>query len=223
MRVWYAPFAFWLWTHEETQKADELFFESFLRPGDVVIDCGAHLGTLTMTASRLVGARGKVIACEMHPRTFSYLKRNIADNHCHNVELHHTAIGDTLGTVTSTDEYVSDMNHITSEGSLVVPIATIDTLAQDLFSIDLIKLDIEGYELQALIGAEETLAKTKAVYCEIAKASFARYNYALGDIILFLKQKGFTCYAFDQENNQFEIDDTYVSKVKYENILAIRN
>jgi FkbM family methyltransferase len=222
MRVWYAPLAFWLWTRENTPKSDELFYESFLRPGNVVIDCGAHLGTLAITASKLVGATGRVIACEMHPRTYSYLAVNVKENQCANIELHNVAIGDEEKTVSVTDEYVSDINHVSPLGTLQAPMRTIDSIAKGTDHIDLIKLDIEGYEFQALKGAMETLPKTRSVYFEAAPRNFARYGYTLRDILVFLQERGFDCYAFDEEGKTYAIDETYTPSVKYENILAIR-
>ena len=77
MRVFYSPYAFWLWTHQDKEKDEELFFESFLNEGDTVVDCGAHIGTLTITAAKVVKEQGRVFAFEAHPRTFSYLLKNL--------------------------------------------------------------------------------------------------------------------------------------------------
>jgi FkbM family methyltransferase len=112
MRVFYSPFAFWLWTHEGAEKEDEMFFESFLKEGDIVVDCGAHIGTLTITASRIVGEKGKVFSYEAHPRTFSYLKRNTEDNDCRNVLVKNVAIGKKKGVVSFSDYYASDLNSV---------------------------------------------------------------------------------------------------------------
>lgn len=224
MRVWYSPLAWWLWNHQDSLKSDEQFYEAFLKPGATVIDCGAHIGTLAMTAADIVGANGKVIACEMHPRTFSYLARNVSDNKYKNVTPIHTAIGDVVGTVSITDEYVSDINHITeTKGVLSVPMTTIDSLAKDLPTIDLIKLDVEGYELQALRGAKETLTRTHAVYVEAAPRNFARYGYTLRDILILLQKASFTCYAFTEKGDTYVINENYTPTVKYENILALKN
>lgn len=224
MRVWYIPLAFWLWTHETRAKEDEKFFELFLREGDTVIDCGAHLGTLTITASRAVGMTGKVLAYEMHPRTFSYLKRNIEDNRLGNVSVVNCAIGEEKKMVSITDEYVSDMNHVTQPGHLTmnVQMKTLDEVAGLLPQVTLLKLDVEGHELQALVGAEELLTRTTAVYFESAETSFARYQYSLKHVISFLKKRGFACHLIDAQFKLIPLGDTYITKVKYENILAIR-
>jgi FkbM family methyltransferase len=222
MNVWYVPLAFWLWTHEDKEKEDELFFNHFLRKGDTVVDCGAHLGTLTMTAAKIVGNAGKVIACEVHPRTFSYLYRNIKKNNMRNVTCINTAIGDKKGTVSITDEYVSDLNHITKDGCLTVPITTLDTITENIAHIRLLKLDIEGYELQALREGNRTLLKVDAIYFESAEGSFSRYGYTLKDVIVFLKHNNFSCFLVDTAMNYIPIDENHVTKTRYENILALK-
>jgi hypothetical protein len=68
------------WVYPDFRKEDEDFLTSYLRNGDVVIDIGANVGTLTLTAAHLVGASGKVFSIEAHPVIFIYLKDNVALN-----------------------------------------------------------------------------------------------------------------------------------------------
>ena len=58
-----------------------------LRPGDTVIDVGANVGYYTLLAARKVGPRGKVVAFEPDPESFSFLKRNVKANGFTNVVL----------------------------------------------------------------------------------------------------------------------------------------
>lgn len=223
MRVWYAPYAFWLWTHQDKVREDELFFSKFLKEGDVVVDAGAHLGTLTMTASAHVGKTGKVIACEPHPKTFFYLQQNIQDNHCSNVELHAVALGDATGVMRMTSQYVSDMNHIDEHGSISVRITTLDELLKHEPKITILKLDVEGCELQALRGARKTLAKTDVVYFESAPQSFQDMGYTLADIISLLKEHGFTTYKHDSVFSLGELSCDHTTKERYENLVAVKD
>lgn len=222
MRVFYSPYAFWLWTHEDKEKEEEQFFESFIKHGDTIVDCGAHIGTLTIIASKLVGREGQVFAYEAHPRTFSYLKRNIEDNNCDNVSTYNFAIGDREENVTFSDYYASDLNSVEDGGKFSVEMKTLDGLLKDVQTIDLLKLDIEGSELPALLGAVETLKKTKAVYFESAERSFRRFHYELKDVVAFLKENGLTCYQTDGGEIGKELDGSHVTKMRYENILAIK-
>jgi FkbM family methyltransferase len=222
MRVFYSPYAFWLWTHKEREKDEELFFEKFLKEGDVVVDCGAHLGTLTITASKIVSDKGHVYAYEAHPRTFSFLKRNIYDNGCKNVTALHVAVTDTSQSVRFSDYYVNDMNSVEKNGPLEVTGNTLASLLYDVEKVDLLKLDIEGSELQALKGAGGVLKRTKAVYFESAARSFVRFGYTLDDILQFLKENGFTCYLVSNGKITDELQLGHVTKMRYENILALQ-
>lgn len=222
MRVFYSPYAFWLWTHEDKEKDEELFLETFLKEGDTFIDCGAHIGTLTITASKIVKERGKVLAFEAHPRTFSYLKSNVKDNRCTNVLCRNVALGDKQELVAISDYYASDLNAIEEEGVFQVPMMTLDHLLKDIDRIDLLKLDIEGSELAALRGAAQTLSKTTTVYFESAEGSFNRCGYTLQDIAKELEKHGFILYHTQSGAKGERVASGHVTKTRYENILAVR-
>lgn len=222
MRVWYSPYAFWLWNHEDKEKDEELFFESFLKSGDVVVDCGAHLGTLSIIASKIVGGTGKVVACEAHPRTFSFLSKNIQENKCTNTTCLNVALSDTEGKESFADYYANDLNGIDRDGTVVVTTTTLDTLLCDIKEISLLKLDIEGSELPALRAAKETLTKTKAVYFESAEKSFARFGYSLFDVVSFLHKEGFVVYRTCGAEIGEEVKEGYITKTRYENMIALR-
>jgi FkbM family methyltransferase len=223
MRIWHAPYALWLWNHPDKEKEEELFFAKYLKEGDTVVDCGAHLGTLSMVASKKVGSSGNIVSVEPHPRTFSYLEKNIKENRCHNVHLINKAIGDKEGIIAITDFYASDLNYLTEEGTTSVEMTTLDTILKDIPKIDLLKLDVEGHELQALVGGEKTLLKTNTVYFESAEGSFKRYSYTLKDIVVHLKRRGFTCFFVRDGFALEEVPENHITKTRYENILALRN
>lgn len=223
MRVWKSPFAFWLWTHESRIRKDEEFIHAFLQEGDVFVDCGAHLGTLTITGSKQVGLKGKVIACEPTPTTFSYLKKNLADNSCHNVQLHKLAVGEKIRSVMFKTSYISDMNHIDEKGNVEVQMTTLDHLLKDEKAITLLKLDVEGQELEALMGAQSILPKVSAIYFESAPETLKRMGYTLVDIMNLLSPFGFKVYEQHDDWTLSEIDEQYETKQRYEDLLALKD
>lgn len=223
MRVWKSPFAFWLWSHQDRIRKDEEFVNSFLKEGDTFVDCGAHLGTLAITASKRVGLKGKVIAFEPTPATFSYLKQNIEDNSCHNVSLHKLAVGDKIKSVMFKTSYISDMNHIDEEGNVEVQMTTLDHLLKNEKEITLLKLDVEGEELSALMGAHNILPKVSAVYFESAPETLKRKGYGLVDIMDCLDSFGFKVYRQDDNFSIFQIDKNYETKQRYEDLIALKD
>ena len=138
-----------------------------VKPGDVVLDCGANVGVFTRVALDR-GAR-IVVAIEPAPENLESLRRNfrqeIADGR---VIVYPKGVWDKDDVLTlrrdpantAADSFVilKDKN----ESSIQVPLTTIDTLVAELKldRVDYIKMDIEGAETNALAGARATLAKS---------------------------------------------------------------
>ena len=135
-----------------------------VRPNTVFYDVGAHVGFYSLLASALVGS-GKVFAFEPVPRNLVYLREHLALNHVTNVEVLPVAVSDKTGMAPFHMEQTGFMGCLSSEGSITVPTATLDSLVQDgrIPPPDYIKMDIEGAELLALQGANETLRHYKPV------------------------------------------------------------
>lgn len=137
----------------------------FVRLGDTVLDIGANIGYYTLLFSQLVGADGMVVAVEPHPQNVHLLELNLRLNRVMNVKVVPVAISDEVGMA---QMFVSEgsnwhslhLTERTSHKTITVPTTTIDTIVAQLGrSIDLIRMDIEGWEIKALQGAEGTLKR----------------------------------------------------------------
>lgn len=140
-----------------------------LKFGDNVLDIGSNFGQMAVLFSRAVGA-GKVISFEADPWIFSVLQKNIAENNCRNVLSYHYAVWDKTGETliypeadfTVFDSWGSfGINPKASEGQKVKSIK-IDDLPLPR-PIKLIKIDIQGADLNALKGAKNTILQDKPV------------------------------------------------------------
>jgi len=102
----------------------------------------------------LVGA-GKVFSFEPVPRNLSYLRRHVDLNRASNVDVRALAISDKNAVAKFSVEKTGCMGHLASEGEITVPTATLDSLLRDgsILPPNYIKMDIEGAEYQALLGA----------------------------------------------------------------------
>lgn len=218
------PFSFWLWNHKDKLREDEFFFERFLREGDIVIDAGANIGLLTLRAAKIVGDTGKVISIEPHPETYTWLQKNIKINHFYNIELHNVAVGHTEQNVSFTNFRIKDINKISDiEGTLVLPMKTLDIICSHVAHCNLLKIDVEGFELPTLFGAEELLKRTDVIMFESSPRNFELQNYTLQDIFRYLNLQGFSVYKI---NEDFEIKDVpaqYETVQKYENLFATKD
>ncbi len=140
---------------------DDRIYEKYWTPktGDIVLDLGAYVGMFTYLTSRAIGDNGLVVAVEPDWQNSELLIWNIRE--LRNVKMVNAAIGEHDGCTQlgispkSTSHSITDKNHKTR----VVASITIDSLTQRLKlpRIDFIKMDIEGAEMLALEGAEQTL------------------------------------------------------------------
>ena len=138
-----------------------------VKPGDVVLDCGAHVGIFTDSALRRSAA--KVIAFEIHPVNLECLRRNfakeIADNRVIVVAKGVWSSESTMDFAFSRENSGMGSLILKSPGSttIPVPLTRIGTALAELQipRVDFIKMDIEGAEREALAGATKTLRQFK--------------------------------------------------------------
>jgi FkbM family methyltransferase len=131
-------------------------------PGDVVLDCGANIGTFV--AEALDAGAALVVACEPSPGTLECLRRNVAEGVSAGRVIiypkglwHETAIVRmTPGMSPAGDSFVRQ-----GAGGIELPVTTIDSMVEELGldRIDFIKMDIEGAERNAVRGARSSINK----------------------------------------------------------------
>ena len=140
------------------------------RPGDVVLDIGAHFGYFTLLFSELVGGKGRVVAFEPTPSTFGLLKGNI--DRYKNVVAENMALGSKVGEAALCDHGLKycAWNSLAEESRLGVlpPEVTQTRVSVGLTTVDdfvkqhglkpgLIKIDAENFEAEVMVGAEQTI------------------------------------------------------------------
>lgn len=133
------------------------FLLHFLRADDLFCDIGANIGSYTVLASRVVGARAD--AFEPDPGTARDFAQNIEANAIEDrVTLHNVALGNLEGTATFT-RGKGPCNRITKEGdgeTQKVSIRRLDDVLNGRCP-SFIKIDVEGHEEQVFLGAEKTI------------------------------------------------------------------
>lgn len=139
-----------------------------LKPGDCFVDVGANIGLMTVHAARIVGMGGHVYAFEPNIETHRLLQQNIKLNDLRCVELSTKALGAASSAGVLYDRWESSRGSasMVSDGKestgLPVVISTLDIEIQAGQRVDLLKMDIEGYELEALKGAQRLLSAKDA-------------------------------------------------------------
>ena len=147
------------------EPAKQSFLEEMCPEGGTVIDGGAHIGLFTVIMARAVGPAGKVLAFEPTPDTRTVLSRTLELNDVENVTVQASDLSSTSGTATfhATADPVSNANSLGRVSRTAVEFS-VHTCALDDLSlgrVSCIKLDIEGGELDALLGASELLRRDR--------------------------------------------------------------
>jgi FkbM family methyltransferase len=184
-------------------------YDKFFKPekGDVVVDAGAHVGVYSLRAAKLVGNNGLVIAIEPAKENYRILLKNISINSAHNIIPIKVGLWSSRG---KAKLYIkeSSMSHSLfkdlGESFIVrveeVYITTLDHLLKELGvdHVDILKINVEGAELEVLKGAKEVLTEksvfkivitTHPPHEEISRA-IVRYLISLGYNVKVIKLEG---------------------------------
>ncbi|WP_461829972.1 FkbM family methyltransferase [Aquifex sp.] len=145
------------------ETPEDKFIKKILKANSVVIDIGAHWGGFSILFGKLVGTGGKVYSFEASKRNFKFLKKNICINQLNGiVKPFNLAVGDENKVVklkiakTSSGHNSIIRNDLPTEKEEDVNQVKLDDFL-NIPKVDLIKIDIEGYEYFALKGMENLI------------------------------------------------------------------
>lgn len=184
-----------------------------LPKGGTFIDIGANVGFYSLFAAQKAGSSGKIISFEPFPLNVQRLKRNISLNNFSRVEVVPMAVGNDSGKL---DLYYSEneqnMGAVSGLGDGTDHSVTVDLIRLDDYlescsieKIDVIKIDIEGSEYDALTGMKQTLEKFKpAILIEISPEILVKTERTPDDIKNILFQLNYEITAHHSHNYLFQ-------------------
>ncbi|TXI96004.1 MAG: FkbM family methyltransferase [Burkholderiaceae bacterium] len=144
-------------------------FKKFLRPGKRVLDIGANIGYFSLLASALVGESGAVFAVEPNMENCKLLQASKGLNQFHQLTIFQLAAGKTTGMLALNTSYSNGTTSSLSQNtdalmsSRTVASIKLDHLKDFDEGIDFIKIDVEGAEYSALVGASQLIEKFKPI------------------------------------------------------------
>jgi FkbM family methyltransferase len=191
------------------READLDLVGRLLAPGDLFVDGGANVGLFTLVAAERVGPTGKVIAFEPGRTVRLRLLDNVVLNRLAQVEVIPFALSSGPGQAAFRVFEIggSALNHLTpidgEGGSLeTVALTTLDAMLipHDRARLALIKLDLEGAEHQALLGAGSVLRERRPdLLLEIEPAHLQRMGTSADAIAALLSKHGYTFFRTDTD------------------------
>ena len=178
-----------------------------VQPSDTIIDLGANIGYYTILFCDAARA-GRVHAFEPAPQTFGFLQKNIQWNGLKNASLYQIAIGERDG---EAELFINGFNKgdnrlYESFGTKGVPVrvSKLDSVIPPGTKVDLIKMDIQGFEVHALRGMQRILHENHDLYivAECYPKGLRRTGTPVEDFFALLEDNGFSWCMMDDETGE---------------------
>ena len=188
-------------TNGSYELATEKEIMSILKPGDIFIDGGAHIGFYSLLAARFVGEEGKVYAFEPTESTRYYLEKNVKLNLFPNIFVSEYALSNIDGNVSFSVTKSSECNSVSSDQKtdntiIQVPSTSLNSFCKNnhIDTVDLVKLDIEGQELNAIMGMSELIKENQNIKIIFEYNAEYEVTNSAAEIFSLLRSFGFNSF-----------------------------
>ena len=194
------------------EKGTTRVFTELVKEGMNVVDIGANVGYYTLLAARRVGPHGKVYAFEPGPQDFKLLTGNLQLNGYENVIAIQKAVSNETGTASfflsprgSTAHSLLPSRDYSKE-TIAIETVTLDEFFEKARSpaIQVIKMDIEGWEIEALDGMRRTIIGNNQLTMIVEFIPWLLLSRGMSALALTdkLMELGFTISVVDEETGQ---------------------
>ena len=182
--------------------------EHFISPGDTVIDCGANFGYNAVLMGKRLNNEGLLVAFEPQRIIYQQLNGNLILNNIFNSITYQTALGDGTQSTTSMKpvDYESSWVNIgdtsIGDGGEEVHIYKLDDFGFD--KVNFIKIDVQGYELFSLEGAQNLITNQKPdMFIEVEPHQLIKFGVTETQLIDYIKSFGYKIFKI---NNEYPCD-----------------
>ena len=187
-----------IWLRGVYEEAVTRTIMTYLRPGGTFVDVGANVGYFAVRACRSVGPTGAVHAIEANPRLVALLERSKHANGFDQLTIHPLAVADFRGVAELQVQRSSGVSFLGSRSSTRpgdkvvrvenVPVAPLDDVLSPALTagLSVLKIDVEGRELDVLKGASQLLTHGPPIVIELVEANLARFSTSVAEVKAFL-------------------------------------
>ena len=190
---------------------------SLLKEGDTVLDVGANVGNFSTISAGVIGEKGSVWAIEPNPDLYERLSDMAAEVPDGPIQVRHAAVWSSCGSMefhVATETGWSSLREnatFEKERSVVIDTITLDVFAkqENLSRVALLKLDIEGAETDALLGAKDSLEKGvfDCILLEAEPKRLAAFGRSGQEIDTLMQQSGFEPVAIIREDRLHTVSE----------------
>lgn len=200
-----------------------------LREGDTFVDIGANIGIFSVFAGKQVGPSGTVISIEPEPENHELLLRNLLHNGLTTANVKHLALGDTKTKLALYRDSRNAGNPSLVRANVVhyqdaheVDVERLDDVLSDVKDVHVIKMDVQGFEMNVLRGAAGVLEKHKpAILLELWPEGLARTGSSAREVLEFLARMGYTFQEVESGEHLSIADQvTRAGELAFANVLA---
>lgn len=191
-----------------------------IRPGDIVADVGASLGLYTIAIAKRTGSHGTVYAFEPDLQSVNWLRRNVHLNRLDdNINIFPAVVAEEIGTVEFVDGRGSESHVLgvsSKESTRPVDAVTLDMIFANS-RLDVLKIDVEGYEEAVLRGGRNLLTDAarapRAIYIEVHPFAWPVFHFSSEGLLGLLASFGYTIH--DLQGNSVTEINSYGEIVAY--------
>ena len=199
------------------EPVETKILQHLAKSSKVIIDIGANVGYYTVELAKLLDTSGKLLSFEPVEASFSQLKKNVELNHLEkNVRTFQIGLSNSISEARiflprisgSSAASLRNLHPEEKSESQIIKISTLDEVIDSLGITDcnLIKIDVEGGELQVIEGGIETISKFKPIiFAELLRKWSKAFSYNPNNVLLLLHKLGYSCWGVSGELRQISI------------------
>jgi FkbM family methyltransferase len=191
-----------------------------VKAGSVILDIGSNIGFFARFFSEVVGPKGLVYCFEPDTVNFTHLQKNLQGT---NVSLIQKAVAKSSGKITLYPSPLLNVDHRTyasghSGDGYEVEKISIDDFVGGKFKVDFIKMDIQGFETEAMMGMRKTVAENPEIliFMEFWPYGLQQAGSSAAELYDLVSETGLLVYKIDGKKViRFSRNDALSMKTEY--------